>query len=594
MARQKLLSFFFSAILIALVAVTTMRMVATHARTTLDERLPVLALAGQTVVSQFAAANDDLTTLANQIARDDGLASELRILDSLLVVLTASRAPGERLKKQVADQTTLVEQRLEAARTQAARDSTTVALLDDQGQVQVSDDPALPQGARFSALVPPPPTPPRVDVTDDDDLDTPAPALARVAPPVLIADAFNDTLRAGFDNKDAFVLRSDEETLLHVAIAPIVARDKVAGVVILERPVPQAKPIPHIATATLLDGKVKSGAVPEGVDFKGTGLQQLPHIVSFPLPVLGVVQMQPLFVDPQVVGIWAHRFDISGLPGMSGIAYADFASSFADVARMQVMIALLAAALAIGIGLIIAFTGFSVMRGMSGIADVISTNQQRGEQTRLQERAYPEALHRLVRLINKELEKGATAKSQTGRNAKIEEIIQKKKSVTLVDVDALDFGDAAPATLRDPTAAADNGSGSFATMPENARAAHMLSSLEDPSNTLKSETLANQKRLAEIAAADVQPPPRPTASSPPSRPSAPADSRTLVYRKLYDTFVATRKQCGEPLDDLSFGTFAQRLEETRDQLMKRQSVRDVKFDVYVKNGKAALKVTPVP
>jgi hypothetical protein len=126
--------------------------------------------------------------------------------------------------------------------------------------------------------------------------------------------------------------------------------------------------------------------------------------------------------------------------------------------------------------------------------------------------------------------------------------------------------------------------------PTDAKAAKMLSSLEDLSTTLMNETLANQKRLAEQNAKSAAP--RPPAGPPP-RPSAAADPRAAQYREVYDKFVATRKQCGEPLDDLSFPAFSQRLSETRDQVVKQQGGKDVRFDVYVKNGKAALRVTPV-
>lgn len=663
MARQKLLALLASAIFIALFALAAMRMVAVHARTTLDERLPLLVLAGEAVAGQFNAANRDLSSIADDIARDASLANELRIFDSELSMLATTRSPSERLKKMVADQTTVVSQRLDAARAAAAKNAVMLALLDDQGRVQVSDNAALPVGARYSALVPPPPV--RVEATDDDDLDEPAPAPAPPPSPVLVADAFNDVLRAAYDSKEVFVVRHTTGAIVHVAGAPIIAKDKVVGVVVLERALPTAVAIPHVETVTLIDDEVKSGKLPQGFDLKVSGPQVLPRRVSVALPVLGEAHVQPLFVDPASIGVWAQRFEIPALPGMSGVAYADMSAAFADVARIQVHIAAFAAALLVVFGVILVVTGMPIMRGLARMSDRISVAQQKGEQLRLQERDYPDALSRLVRLVNKELEKGATSKLQTGRNTKIEEVIP-KKSVTLVDVDALDFGDVAPASSQasgttvapDVKAAPQAGAGPFQTgtgtgqfkaptgqfkvptgqlrvpsaqqlatppavgpgvasmqldtpsggfgqpmpspftsqpasatltpQPGDARAAKMLTSLEDLSNSLMNETLANQKRLAELN----QPPPRP-ATPPAPRPAAPADPRAAQYRETYDRFVATRKQCGEPLDDLNFNAFAQRLIETREQLMKQQGARDVKFDVYVKNGKAALRVTPV-
>ncbi len=63
------------------------------------------------------------------------------------------------------------------------------------------------------------------------------------------------------------------------------------------------------------------------------------------------------------------------------------------------------------------------------------------------------------------------------------------------------------------------------------------------------------------------------------------------YRSVYEEFVSTRKTCGEP-GELSFDKFKQRLDESRNAVIAKHGCKDVKFQVYVKNGKAALKATP--
>ncbi len=62
-------------------------------------------------------------------------------------------------------------------------------------------------------------------------------------------------------------------------------------------------------------------------------------------------------------------------------------------------------------------------------------------------------------------------------------------------------------------------------------------------------------------------------------------------RALYDEFVRTRQSCGEA-GDLSFEKFRGRLEESRAAVIARHQCKDVRFQVYVKNGKAAIKATP--
>jgi hypothetical protein len=62
---------------------------------------------------------------------------------------------------------------------------------------------------------------------------------------------------------------------------------------------------------------------------------------------------------------------------------------------------------------------------------------------------------------------------------------------------------------------------------------------------------------------------------------------------VFDDFVRTKKQCGEPTDGLTFEKFAQTLKKNRDALVQRHGCKRVKFTVYVKDGRASLKATPV-
>ena len=70
----------------------------------------------------------------------------------------------------------------------------------------------------------------------------------------------------------------------------------------------------------------------------------------------------------------------------------------------------------------------------------------------------------------------------------------------------------------------------------------------------------------------------------------PEDGR---YRELFDEFVATKKQCNEPTDKLRYEAFAAKLRKNRDAVMQKTGAKEVNFRVYVKEGKAALKATPV-
>jgi len=63
------------------------------------------------------------------------------------------------------------------------------------------------------------------------------------------------------------------------------------------------------------------------------------------------------------------------------------------------------------------------------------------------------------------------------------------------------------------------------------------------------------------------------------------------FHEVYEEFVATRLGCNEP-GELAYDKFRSRLEETRAVVIAKHNCRDVRFQVYVKNGKAALKATP--
>jgi len=65
------------------------------------------------------------------------------------------------------------------------------------------------------------------------------------------------------------------------------------------------------------------------------------------------------------------------------------------------------------------------------------------------------------------------------------------------------------------------------------------------------------------------------------------------WRKVYEEFLALKKQCGEDTSTLTFEKFKGTLQRNKDALVARHSCNRVKFTVYVKEGKAALKASPV-
>jgi hypothetical protein len=71
------------------------------------------------------------------------------------------------------------------------------------------------------------------------------------------------------------------------------------------------------------------------------------------------------------------------------------------------------------------------------------------------------------------------------------------------------------------------------------------------------------------------------------------DSDTVYFREVFEDFLALKRKCGEKTDNLTFERFAAKLRNNRDALLSKHRCRTVRFQVYVKDGKAALKASPV-
>ncbi len=65
------------------------------------------------------------------------------------------------------------------------------------------------------------------------------------------------------------------------------------------------------------------------------------------------------------------------------------------------------------------------------------------------------------------------------------------------------------------------------------------------------------------------------------------------FQEVFRDFIATRERCGEAADGLTYEKFKTKLLKNKEALVAKYNCRTVRFQVYVKDGKAALKATPV-
>jgi hypothetical protein len=81
-------------------------------------------------------------------------------------------------------------------------------------------------------------------------------------------------------------------------------------------------------------------------------------------------------------------------------------------------------------------------------------------------------------------------------------------------------------------------------------------------------------------------------SSDPTQSDSEDDDEQHV-RAVYSEFLVAKQQCGESVAGLTLDKFRLRLQENRNSLMARHACRTVRFAVYIKDGKASLRATPV-
>lgn len=132
-----------------------------------------------------------------------------------------------------------------------------------------------------------------------------------------------------------------------------------------------------------------------------------------------------------------------------------------------------------------------------------------------------------------------------------------------------------------------------------------LASAQTPDNPETTRVAAIPRELLQASArpqtmeAIPMPAPRSVAPPPAAIPlpglgnSAVALSEEQHFQEVFREFLTTRERCGEPADGLTYDKFVQKLRKNKEQLVQKYACKTVRFQVYVKEGKAALKATPV-
>jgi hypothetical protein len=133
-----------------------------------------------------------------------------------------------------------------------------------------------------------------------------------------------------------------------------------------------------------------------------------------------------------------------------------------------------------------------------------------------------------------------------------------------------------------------------------------LASAQTPDNPETTRVAAIPRELLQASArpqtseAIPMPAPRSSVAPPPAAIPLPGLGNSAValseeqhFQEVFREFLTTRERCGEPADGLTYDKFVQKLRKNKEQLVQKYACKTVRFQVYVKEGKAALKATPV-
>jgi hypothetical protein len=116
---------------------------------------------------------------------------------------------------------------------------------------------------------------------------------------------------------------------------------------------------------------------------------------------------------------------------------------------------------------------------------------------------------------------------------------------------------------------------------------------EEEHDATRVATIPNELLQASLRRAEDVVIPAPPADPLPSVAPSLVDSDEVHFQEVFQEFLAVREQCGEGGESLTYDKFAAKLRKNRETLTQKYSCRTVRFQAYVKDGKAALKATPV-
>jgi len=565
-----------------------------------------------------ANATETMPSVASRLAQVGEIATTLRTLRTQVGQVPPGTEPNERLRTKI-DTTSSTLTDLVTEALKGVPDIQGAVLTDAAGVVTWSNSPRFAVGTKLGGEAP---------------ADAAEPVGTNDSPPSATNPAGLPCVVAAMAGDPAKTTLVSQGVLYAVGAAPIIAKNKVAGTVLVERKLTQLLAEHSRNVVLVSDGAIVAGVLPKTVD---AAILKRPPANEVPILVAAVpirprlfnwvdVPVGPIGIDPRRIGMFGRRFSVPVAPQAWGLAVEDASQSFVSLADGQVEVLFAAAVIGLLALLACELVRASMLASARRIADALGRSQQgMADDLPLDVKKIVPELQRLARLVDKAVAIPFADVSPVPPS--LDDVIGAAAAPGLASSDgafsSLSSPSSSPSAAASDTAAppptpfAHDGAGeggyeSIAGMADSVlaraepAAASEPDSLPEPPDTLAAldQLASSQEQRSGVLpsagqgneASEVLETLEDIETATPAETAQAAEKAAApeaVFRSVFKQFVTTREKCGESTADLVFEGFSAKLGHTRDSVIAKHQCRDVRFDVYVKDGRAALRATPV-
>lgn len=350
----------------------------------------------------------------------------------------------------------------------------------------------------------------------------------------------------------------------------------------------------------VMEGKVaRFGKAPEGmtlpVKASGAVFPLAPCCKASNVLGMGEVGLPAVFVSDNSLKMKAMEFTIPGNPGQRGFVTLAPHGEYAELGGIQHTIILLALLLwACGIAMLLTVSR-SLLESGDAIADVIAARLKGKSVAGVDGAEMAPEMARLNQMVGKLMDgqapAGAESDSSVVAPVDPEQVYADEpgavafagmdlvNEVELVNLDHLAFGPVSGAAEVVGAGGLVRSQGALVgdDLREEAGAEQPREEV-DPPRESEALDVSSLEASAEKLVPEMELSPAPMGEE-------------MDARMIYEKFLEIRRSHGEP--ELSFQKFLARLEQIETAVKTKHGCGDVRFEVRVKNGKAALKASPV-